>query len=94
MDSDYIIQAEFLLTRGYCSGMTVDQLAEKLSKNADKPVPEGTHTRESVYSEDALEQVQKMRDSASETQKRLIQPGERTSAAIQTYTKAPLNQHD
>jgi hypothetical protein len=89
--SDYHIQAEFLIHRGYVTGLTVDQLAEKIAQKADKPVPDGAHTRESVYDKESHETIQRIRDGASEGQKRLIEPGERTSAAIQTY-RAPLNQ--
>ena len=89
--SDYHIQAEFLIHRGYVTGMTVDQLADKLSAKADAPPPEACHTRESVYDEEGAKFVEKTRNASSESQKRLIQPGERTSAAIQVYN-APLNQ--
>ena len=89
--SDFHIQAEFLIHRGYVTGMSVDQLADKLSQKADATPPEACHTRESVYDEEGAKYVQKARDEASEGQKRLIQPGERTSAAIQVYN-APLNQ--
>ncbi len=94
--SDYHQQAEFLLTRGYVTGMTKDQLAEKLLQNAEKTPPENSHTRETVYDDQSQSFVAKVRDAASETQKRLIQPGERTSAALQVWTSDewPLNQND
>ena len=91
-EADYILQAEFLLTRGYVSGMTISQLADKLldAANKEKPVPEGIHTRDNVYNDDvAKEFVKNKRDSASDTQKRLIMPGERQSAAISPY-ESPL----
>ena len=90
--SDYHLQAEFLIARGYVSGMTVDQLANKLSAKSEKPTPDACCTRESVYDEEGQKTVEKMRNEASETQKRLIQPGERTSAALERKARMPLNQ--
>ena len=96
-DSDYYLQAEFLIKRGYVSGMTVDQLSDKLSAKADKEVPNNCHTRETVYDESTQKFIENRRAEASDTQKRLISPGERTSAAIETYQpkgQPPLNQND
>ncbi|MGI9569008.1 MAG: hypothetical protein ACR2PH_04535 [Desulfobulbia bacterium] len=95
-ESDYFFQAEFLLARGYVSGMTIDELADKLLKDAnrEKPVPEGIHTRENVYGDDpALQKhVEEARNAAHDTQKRLITSGERESAAIKPY-KSPLDEY-
>lgn len=96
-DSDYYLQAEFLIKRGYVSGMTVDQLTDKLSAKADKEVPTNCHTRETVYDEETQKFIEARRAEASDVQKRLISPGERTSAAIETYQpkgQPPLNQND
>lgn len=93
--SDFYHQAEFLIKRGYVSGMTISQLADKLEKSVDKPVPEGAHTRESVFDEAGAAYVEKRLSEAPESKKRLITPGERTSAAIQTWHGGPpLSQDD
>ena len=91
--SDYYLQAEFLIKRGYVQGMTVDQLSDKLSAKADKEVPNNCNTRETVYDEETQKFIENRRADASDTKKRLISPGERTSAAIETY-QSPLNQND
>jgi len=96
-DSDYYLQAEFLIKRGYVSGMTVDQLSDKLSAKADKDTPTNCHTRETVYDEETQKFIENRRAEAYDVQKRLISPGERTSAAIETYQpkgQPPLNQND
>jgi len=64
--SDYHTQAEYLLNRGYVTGIDVHKLAEKLSESAKKPVPLNCNTRETVYGEDSLELIEKLRTEADQ----------------------------
>jgi hypothetical protein len=88
--SDYIEQAKYMLLRKYVTGMTVDELASKLSLEADKKTPSGAMTRESVYGTENVELVQRLVNETPPVQKRLILPGERLSAAV----TSPLNKDE
>jgi len=83
-ETDFNDRARYLLTHGYLTGYTEEQLAAKLLKidAAGVKAGEGVMTRAMVYGEDNVKLVETIVNSKSPQQKQLITGDERTSAAL------------
>jgi len=85
MESKYIQQAEFMISRGYVDQKnTVNQIAEKLRAidlQNIKPKND-VMTAESVYGKEHAPLIKKKTELMADEQKSMISPGEREAAFI------------